>query len=192
MAQDEAVKAAAKLCVIGGSAGSLQVLLRILPALKTSDCCAVIIVLHRPAEDEGQLTALLDLKTNWQVKEAEDKDSILPNIIYLAPGGYHLLVEKDRTLALDSSEKINYSRPSIDPTFETAAEAFGPDLRCLLISGANADGVKGLMVAAAHRAVIAIQDPAEAQVGFMPASALRMLPDSLVLSTAQMADYVSG
>lgn len=69
---------------------------------------------------------------------------ILKNKIYIVPADYHLLFENKKTMSLDSSEKMNYSRPSIDVTFKSAAEVYGKTLVGILLSGANADGVEGL------------------------------------------------
>src|SRR5688500_3447281 len=115
------------LLVIGGSAGGLEAILQILPALKREPSLAVVLVLHRRG-GESMLTELLQDKTAWNVKEAEEKEPIEPGTLYIAPADYHLLIEKDRTFSLDYSEKIHYSRPAIDVTFETAAEVYGPQV----------------------------------------------------------------
>lgn len=111
-----------------------------------------------------------------------DKDEILPGVIYLAPPDYHVLIEKDKTITLDDSEKINYSRPSIDVTFECAAEVYGEKLICVLLSGANADGVDGLVKARKLGAYIVVQDPESAEVPFMPQSAVNTVEIDLILN----------
>src|ERR1700733_14544058 len=133
-----------KLIIIGGSAGSLGGILKGVPSLNESRSVPVIIVMHRKNEQKSLLTLLLSDKTNLKVKEAEEKESILPGCIYIAPADYHLLIEHDLTFSLDDSEKVNYCRPSIDVTFESAAYTYKNGLVCILLSGANADGVKGL------------------------------------------------
>src|ERR1700733_10706512 len=114
-----------KLLVIGGSAGSLDVLLEILPHLRKDLPFAIAVVLHRKKESDSVLNDLLSGRSALPVKEVEDKQRILPATIYLAPADYHLLVEKDGWFAVDASEKVNYSRPSIDVSFESAADAYG-------------------------------------------------------------------
>src|SRR5947209_1364545 len=121
MAQDE-IK---KVFIIGGSSGSFDVLLYVLPHLQPLNAAAIIIVLHRKNGYDTTLTDVLSYRTTIEVREVEEKDLLLPGIIYLAPADYHLLIEKDYTFSLDVSERINYSRPSIDVCFETAAEALG-------------------------------------------------------------------
>lgn len=92
----------------------------------------IIIVLHRKNSSDSVLTDVFASKTALVVKEAEEKDSLTAGCIYIAPADYHLLIEKDHTLSLDFSEKVNFSRPGIDVTFETAAEAFQSELACPL------------------------------------------------------------
>ena len=132
-----------ELMVVGGSAGSLEALLQFLPHLKQEKNLAIVLIMHRRG-GESLLTQLLQEKTTWQVKEAEEKEPVLPGTIYIAPADYHLLIEKDRTFSLDYSEKVHYSRPAIDVTFEAAADVYGPAVIGFLLSGANQDGTEGL------------------------------------------------
>ncbi len=140
-----------EMLAIGGSAGSLEFIIRTLPLFWTSLGIAVIIVLHRKSNGDSTLTNLLATRTSLVVKEVEEKESILPGVIYIAPPDYHVLIEKDYTFSLDYSEKVNYSRPSIDITFESAADVYGQRLACLLLSGSNADGVAGMKAVKAGR-----------------------------------------
>lgn len=178
MAEDQLKDAQAErmllrgLLVIGGSAGSLSVVLKIVPLLKRAMELAVLIVFHRKQSEDSALVDVLTSRTEMAVKEADDKDDLTPGVIYLAPADYHVLIEKDHSLTLDDSEKVNFSRPSIDVTFESAAEVFGDKLFCLLLSGANADGVEGLRVARGMGACTLAQDPATAEVAFMPRQAV--------------------
>lgn len=179
-----------EVLVIGGSAGSLSVVQRIVPLLKRdANQISVIVVFHRMQTDDNMLAEVLETKTDYTVKEAEDKDTIAQCTVYLAPADYHLLVEKDRSLALDGSEKINYSRPSIDVTFESAAEVYGPAMACMLLSGANADGVNGLIAARNAGAFIIIQDPTEAEVSFMPQEAVNRVTADLLFNESNLAHF---
>lgn len=189
MAQN-VVKHAYELLVVGGSAGSLEVILRFLPSIEESKAFAIVLVLHRKNVD-SVLTDLLADKTKWKVKEVEEKEPILPGYIYIAPPDYHLLIEKDRTFSLDYSEKLHYSRPSIDVTFETAAEAYGSALACLLLSGANADGAEGLKIAKEAGALVMVQSPGEATVSYMPQQALEKTSVDRILRTDEMAGMIN-
>lgn len=170
-----------RLLAIGGSAGSLNMTLKIVSQLKAQMDLAVIVIFHRKTTDDTTLIHLFSERGDFHVKEAEEKDEILPGTIYIAPADYHLLIESDFTISLDVSEKVNYSRPSIDITFESAAEVYRQGLACLLLSGANADGVEGLKKARALGAGILVQDPRCAEVPFMPQEAANNVPVDLLV-----------
>jgi len=174
-----------ELLIIGGSAGGLEVLLEVLPQLRTDLDYAVVLVMHRRGGD-SLLTGLLSDKTKLAVKEAEEKESIRPGVIYIAPADYHLLIENDKTFSLDYSEKIHYSRPAIDASFETAAEAYGPLLAGVLLSGANADGAEGLLQIKQAGGLTIVQDPDEASVSYMPQQAIEKGAADKILTTRQI------
>jgi len=169
-----------RLLVIGGSAGSLNMVLKIIPMLKNTMNLAVILVFHRKSGDDKTLLEVLATRTAFNVKEVEDKDDIQSGVIYLAPPDYHVLVEKNNTLTLDDSEKLNYSRPSIDATFETASDVYGSASLCMLLSGANADGVAGLAFAKKQGAFIIVQDPATADAPYMPQHAINAVKADMI------------
>lgn len=174
-----------ELLIIGGSAGGLEVLLEVLPQLRTDLDYAVVLVMHRRGGD-SLLTGLLSDKTKLAVKEAEEKEAIRPGVIYIAPADYHLLIENDKTFSLDYSEKIHYSRPAIDASFETAAEAYGPLLAGVLLSGANADGAEGLLQIKQAGGLTIVQDPDEASVSYMPQQAIEKNAADKILTTRQI------
>jgi two-component system, chemotaxis family, protein-glutamate methylesterase/glutaminase len=174
-----------ELLIIGGSAGSLEVILEVLPLLRHDLDYAILLVLHRRSGD-SLLTGLLSDKTSLEVKEAEEKEAITPGVIYIAPANYHLLVEKDKTLSLDYSEKIHYSRPAIDASYETAAEAYGPLLIGVLLSGANADGAEGLLKIKQAGGLTIVQDPNEASVSYMPQQAIEKNAATKIVKTTQI------
>lgn len=178
------------LLIIGGSAGSLEVVLRILSQLPTGFPLAVVVVMHRKSFSDSTLTDIIAYRSTLPVKEAEDKEPILPGTIYLSPADYHLLIEKDRTFSLDYSEKIHYSRPSIDATFETAAEIYGKELVCVLLSGANADGAHGLETAKHYKSLIIVQDPEAAEVAYMPLQAIRNVAIDHILANDQLEEFI--
>jgi two-component system, chemotaxis family, protein-glutamate methylesterase/glutaminase len=179
-----------ELLIIGGSAGCLEVILEILPLLRTDLDYAVVLVMHRRSGD-SLLTGILSDKTKLEVKEAEEKEAIRRGIIYIAPADYHLLVEKDKTFSLDYSEKIHYSRPAIDASFETAADAYGPHAVGLLLSGANADGAIGLLEIKQAGGLTLVQDPAEATVSYMPQQAIELNAANKILSTSQIIQLLN-
>lgn len=180
-----------KAIVIGGSAGSLEVLFKLLPKLRADLKVTVIIVLHRRNCGDSSLSDLLSTKSSLPTQEVEDKDSILPGNIYLAPSDYHLLIEKNFTFSLDYSEKINFSRPSLDVTFESAADVYGSSLIGIILSGANEDGTNGLLTIKNRGGVIIAQEPKTAQMPLMPQFAINHTPIDFVFSVDEMADFIN-
>lgn len=179
-----------EIIVIGGSAGSLNVIISILRHFGRIRF-AVIIVIHRKPTSDSILTDLLSSQTSLTVKEAEEKEPISPEHVYLAPPDYHLLIENDRTISLDASEKVNFSRPAIDVTFESAAQVYGAGTVGLLLSGGNHDGAEGLKQIKAHGGFCIVQDPATADVAFMPEYALSQMTPQKVLDKEKLPAFLS-
>jgi two-component system chemotaxis response regulator CheB len=177
--------------IIGGSAGSLEGILAILAGLNTKLRISMIIVIHRKSSNDNTLVDLLNSKINWPVKEAEEKEAILPGHIYIAPADYHLLIENDHTFSLDYSEKVNYSRPSIDVTFDSAASVYTISLLAILLSGANADGSEGMKSIKARGGLCIVQEPSSADVDFMPRMAIENVAIDKVMHVEQMATYIN-
>ncbi len=179
-----------KLLLIGGSAGSLDLILSLIAGLPGKISFTIIIVVHRKNSTSSILPSLIATRTTLRVKEAEDKETIEPGSIYIAPANYHLLVEKDGTLSIDSSEKIKHSRPSIDVTFQTAAEAFGAQVVALLLSGASSDGTDGLKTVKHFGGVALVQDPASAEVPYMPEFAISNVAVDKVLQPGLIVNII--
>ena len=190
MAQNP-VKISTKLIVIGGSSGSLDALLNIFASLDKAFDIAIIIVMHRNSDPNTSLVELLSAKTNLSVKEADEKEMILPGYIYVAPPDYHLLIEKDKSLSLDDSEKVKYSRPSIDVTFQSAADAYKNNLVAVLLSGANADGSEGIAYIKTLGGKAVIQNPAEALFAYMPQKAISQTKVDGVFNATEIGNYLN-
>jgi two-component system chemotaxis response regulator CheB len=189
--EENDVKRDFKIIVIGGSAGSLTVLFEVFPALLPNLQSTIILVLHRKNSADSILSDLLATKTKIPTKEIEDKDPILPGNIYLAPADYHLLIEKNYTFSLDDSEKINFSRPSLDVTFESAADIFGPSLIGILLSGANEDGTAGLMAVKQSGGFTVAQKPESAQMPFMPQHAIAHTEIDQILDIKEITNFIN-
>lgn len=179
-----------ELLVIGGSAGSFEVLLKAIPMLAFPTQFAIVLVLHRNKDGYSAMAEIFSNKTEIVVKEAEEKEKILQNHIYVAPADYHLLIERDRTFSLDYSEEINFSRPAIDVTFQSAAEAYRDKLVCILLSGSNADGVEGLKTVKELGGKTAVQDPTTCQISYMPQQALEQIEVDAVVDGNLLADFI--
>ncbi|RUR73606.1 chemotaxis protein CheB [Chlorogloeopsis fritschii PCC 9212] len=167
-----------KLIAIGTSFGGLNALQVILSDLPENFPVPIAVVQHRHKDSDCRLRALLQNYTNLSVKEAEDKEEILPGSVYLAPADYHLLIEnKDKTVSyayftLSTDAPVTYARPSIDVLFETAADAYAEKVIGVLLTGANQDGVQGLAKIKARGGLTIAEEPSTAFCPVMPAAAI--------------------
>ncbi|MER2098995.1 MAG: chemotaxis protein CheB [Pseudomonas qingdaonensis] len=160
--------------VVGASAGGVSALLTVFAALPADYAIALLCVLHLPDDRHSQLAEVFSRRLQRPVQEARDKESVVPGMIYVAGPGYHLSVERDRSLSLSQEDRVHFSRPSIDILFESAADAYGDGLVGVLLTGANEDGARGLARIKEHGGTTLIQDPHEAQVAVMPEAALAL------------------
>lgn len=180
----------ARLVVLGASAGGVQALSEVLPELPADFPIPLVVVIHVPPRRDNALVELFARKCHLRVKEAEDKEPLQAGTLYFAPPDYHLLVETEETLALSSDEAVNHSRPAIDVLFETAADAFGPDLIGVIMTGANSDGAQGLKAIADAGGLAIVQNPATAEVAAMPSAALHACPGACILTLEQIANHL--
>ncbi|KPW40187.1 Protein-glutamate methylesterase CheB [Pseudomonas coronafaciens pv. atropurpurea] len=170
--------------VVGASAGGVEALLKIFSVLRPGFSLPILTVLHVPDDRRSQLAEVFQNRLSIPVKEADDKENIVPGTLYFAPSGYHLSVESDRSLSLSQEDRVFYSRPSIDILFSSAADAYDSKLAGILLTGANSDGARGLMQIKNYGGFTVIQDPLQAQVSTMPEAALALhLPDYLLSLT---------
>ena len=170
--------------VIGASAGGVGALLQLLAGMPKSFQLPILIVLHLPPQHESRLNVLLEARLNRRVLEARDKEPIEAGTIYLAVPDHHLSVESDRSLSLSGEDLVCFARPSIDVLMMSAAEAYGPALAGVLLSGANMDGAEGLAFIQQQGGLTFVQDPTEAQVPIMPRAAIARLAPDYVLPLA--------
>lgn len=185
-----ASQAPVEAIAIGASAGAVQALLRILPALPADFPIPLLIVVHVPPDRGNALVALFAAKCRVAVREAEDKEPILPGTIYFAPSDYHLLVEADRSLSLSMDEPVNHSRPAIDVLLESAADAYGPALTAIILTGANHDGAAGLRAVCDAGGTAIVQHPDDAQVATMPEAAHAACPSARIMTLDDLIPHL--
>jgi len=181
-----------RLIVIGGSAGSLQVIMEMIKNLDNNLGFPIVLVVHRKAQSTSILPTLLQQFTTMQVLEVEDKTEIENGKIYIVPADYHMLFEDTNKVSLEASEKMNYSRPSINVTFKSAAETFGDSVIGILLSGANADGVEGLCYIKRNKGKVWIQDPETAEVDYMPRQATQQIDYDLLIEPKNLAECINN
>lgn len=170
--------------VIGGSAGGVDALVALLPALPRGFALPVFCILHLPGGRDSRLAEIFSERLPVPVREAADKEEIAPGTVYFAGSGYHLSVERDFTFSLSCEPPVAFARPAIDVLMESAADAYGPGLAGILLTGANHDGAEGMAAIHAGGGFTVVQDPQDAQVPTMPQEALRRFTPHLVLPLA--------
>jgi two-component system, chemotaxis family, protein-glutamate methylesterase/glutaminase len=158
--------------VAGASAGGGQALAEILGRLPGDYGLPILVAQHLHPDDGGGFAEHLAMQTPLRVVTPCDKQPIEPGTVYVAPANYHLLVERNGTLALSTEDKVGWSRPSIDVLFESAASAWGRKVLAILLTGASSDGTQGLRMVKALGGTTVVQDPATAQHPVMPRSAV--------------------
>jgi two-component system chemotaxis response regulator CheB len=176
----------AEAVVIGASAGGVDALFALLPALPAACRLPVFCILHLPADRESRLAELFAERLPLPVKEAVDKEPIVPGTVYFAGSGYHLSVEQDFTFSLSCEPPLHFARPAIDVLMESCADAYGPGLVGILLTGANHDGAAGMATIRARGGLTVVQDPDDAQVATMPRSAINLFAPHLILPLARI------
>jgi two-component system chemotaxis response regulator CheB len=178
------------LVAIGASWGGLDAVRTVLGGLPAQLDAAVVIAQHRaPESHPTAFRDLLGAVTRLRVREAGDKDELVPGVAYVAAPDYHLLVDHG-TLALTTDEPVQYARPSIDVLLQTAAEAYRDRCVGIVLTGANADGASGLARVAELGGAAIVQDPASAERDEMPRAALTRVPTATVAPVEEIAPLV--
>jgi two-component system, chemotaxis family, protein-glutamate methylesterase/glutaminase len=179
-----------KAVVIGGSAGSMDVLLQLFSYIPETFCLPIIIVTHLHPLDAGEMVRFFGQRTALKVREASDKEQIQAGYIYFPPADYHVLVEQDRTFSLSVDSKVNYARPSIDVLFESAAVAWDGDLVGIILTGANFDGAAGISAIKKYGGLTLAQDPLEASYAVMPQAAITTGNIDRILAVHEIGQFL--
>jgi two-component system chemotaxis response regulator CheB len=172
----------AQIVVVGTSWGGIDALQVVLSGLPARFSLPVVVV-HHLGGTAGALSSVLRRHSALPVEEANDKERLLPGTVFLAPAGYHLLVEPG-SLALSIEGPVHHARPSIDVLFETAAEAYGKEVISVILTGASRDGARGAAAVKRRGGVVVVQDPAEAASKTLPEAAIAATPVDHVLPLA--------
>lgn len=175
--------------VVGASAGGAAAISTIAGRLPSNFSMPIVVVQHLyPYCSLDVSIAFSKVRDAKTTKEAEDKEELKPGMMYLAPAGYHLLIERQKTLSLSVETPENFSRPSIDVLFETAADAYGDKLIAVLLTGASTDGVDGLRTVKEQGGLTIIQDPNSAEVPFLPKAAAASVDADFILPLAEIRE----
>ena len=180
-----------KALIIGGSAGSFQVVIQILERLSPSLRMPVFLCMHRLKHVRKGFEETLAYNAALQVREPFDKEKIKAGFVYLAPANYHMLIEKEMIISLSTEEPFHHSRPSIDISFASAADVYGIGLISILLSGANQDGTGGVASVKQNNGTVIIQDPEDCEIGTMCESAMKITSPDQILSASEIVEFVS-
>lgn len=181
-----------KLVAIGCSAGGIEALKNILPKLPEELKPAVVVIQHIGPQANSTLSEFFDALCKVSVKEAEDKEPLKSGTVYFAPSGYHLLLEKDFSFALNVDAPVNYVRPAIDVFMESAAPICQEGMLGIVLTGANNDGAQGLKLVQDHGGRTLVQNPETAEFPAMPRAALEVSVKSEVLNISDIANLLAA
>jgi two-component system chemotaxis response regulator CheB len=181
--------ARAELVVVGASWGGLKALGTLLTELPEDLEAAVVVAQHRSATSTGGLASVLQHNSRLPLCDVEDKQDLRPGTVYLAPPDYHVIVERGH-LGLSLDDRVQYSRPSIDVLFESAAKSYGPCVAAVVLTGANADGAEGLRAVKRAGGFTVVQDPATAASPAMPEAAIASGAADKVLPLSEIAAFL--
>lgn len=174
------------IVVVGASWGGLAALSRLVSGLPGDLPVPLAVVQHRGRHADNLLASLLQDATSLRVVDVEDKEPLEPGCVYLAPANYHMLVDAGHlTLTLDPM--VRFSRPSIDVTFVSAADAYPGATLGVVLTGANDDGSRGLRHIVNRGGKAIVQDPETAESPTMPAAARAAVPEAVVLPLAKIS-----
>ena len=176
---------AAGIVVVGASWGGIDALRVLLGGLPEAFALPVAIV-HHLGGHSGELRAVLQRYTRLPVEDPDDKAPIVPGRVFIAPGGYHLLVEGDH-FALSTEAPVQHARPSIDVLFESAADSYAARVVGVVLTGASRDGAQGAAAIKRRGGVVLVQDPAEAVSPILPRAAIAATAVDRVLALADIA-----
>jgi two-component system chemotaxis response regulator CheB len=181
-----------ELIVIGTSWGGLDAVSRLLDGLHDAVRQPIVVAQHRSAESEAAgLSRLLQHHTRRVVGDPDDKTPLERDHVYVGPPDYHVLVE-DGHLALSTDAPVHFARPSIDVLFESAADAYRDRLIGIVLTGANADGARGLARIKNVGGVAIVQDPETSVRRTMPDAAIAATSADAVLPLDEIPGFVYG
>lgn len=172
-----------QLVVIGTSTGGPKALQAILPELPSTFPVPILVVQHMPPTFTTTLARSLDQRCQLHVQEAWEGAEPKPGEVWIAPGDYHMTVERTASgcrIRLDQGPKESSCRPAVDPLFRSAAATFGGRVLGVVLTGMGSDGLEGARALRRVGARVAVQDEASSIVWGMPGA----------VATAGLADPI--
>ncbi|SMO67491.1 protein-glutamate methylesterase/protein-glutamine glutaminase [Gracilimonas mengyeensis] len=181
-----------KLIAIGSSTGGTRALETVLTHLP-ANLPGIVIVQHMPPVFTKSFADRLNQICALTVKEAEDGDLIEPGKVLIAPGNFHMLVEKSGAkyyTRIKQGPQVHHQRPSVDVMFNSVADAAGVNAMGVILTGMGADGAKGLLAMKNKGAFTIGQDEATSVVYGMPKEAYNIGAVEQVLPLQNIAGSI--
>ena len=175
---------------MGASAGAVEALNQLLPAVPQDARIPLVVVVHLPANRPSLLPEVFAPRCQAKVLEPDDKQPMTAGNIWFAPSNYHLLIEADRSFAFSTDLPVNFSRPSLDVTFESAADVFGERLCCIVLTGANNDGARGARAVRQNGGLVIVQDPTSADSRQMPEAAISSANPQIIAPLPEIKELI--
>lgn len=175
---------------IGGSAGSLKNIIKILKKLPYADI-SVFVVMHILPDKKNALTSILQQCTSYTVKEAKHGEKIKQNHVYVASANFHMVVQNG-FIYQTQTPKVNFCRPSIDVLFKTLALEYKDSLLAILTCGYMDDGSRSLSYIKENGGKSLIQDPNECEANEIPLNAIITQNHTDVLKIENISKYISA
>lgn len=179
-----------EVIVIGCSAGGIKALTTLLSPLGEDYPIPLIIVQHASADSGNYRAEHISSFCKVPVTEIADQVEITAPGAFVAPGGYHVLIENDHSFSLCVSERVSYARPSIDVLFQSASEVYDSKIQAILLTGANRDGAAGALLIHHQGGVVLVQDPTTAEVAIMPQAAIDCDAADAVMNVEDLATHL--
>ena len=176
---------------MGASCGGLNAYTRILSALPENFPLPIMLVQHQHASADNRMPWLLARYCALPVVAPEDKEPILGGHVYVAPPGYHMLVEEDQTLAFSTGRPVLFSRPAIDELFYSAGAVYGRHLLGVILTGANEDGAAGMEYIHRRGGYTIAQSPVSSEAPAMPEAAITTGAISRVLDLEAIGPFLA-
>lgn len=179
-----------KIVVIGASWGGIDAASKILADIPGNLPAPLVLVQHQRVSTQNRLAALFASKTKLQVVAPDHGELLEPGHLYVAPPGYHSLINHDGTLTLGMHGPVHYCRPAIDELFYSAGQIYGAATLAVILTGANEDGAEGMRYISQRGGITVAQDPTDAEAPVMPESAIALGGAQHVLPVSAIADFI--
>jgi two-component system chemotaxis response regulator CheB len=176
--------------VIGASTGGPRALNLVIPKLPAGLPAAILVVQHMPAGFTRSLAERLDSLSALPVKEAAPGDQLETGRCWLAPGGFHMLVDKTGQITLNQNPAVHGVRPAVDVTLVSVAQNFGPRAIAVILTGMGRDGTNGAALIRSAGGQVIAEDESTCVVWGMPRSAVEAGVTGLVVPIHEVAGAI--